>query len=131
MVARMRLFAVLGAVLTAIVVTLQTAAPLVPGPTDVALRSTDTPMTSTSGSSVINYTDPEPFNPCTDIPLDVVNGLGLGFGPPEQENSLRCKYDAGQYQMAVEAIVWRTYEKSLPADAVELTSTGTARPSSG
>ncbi|CAJ1506214.1 DUF3558 domain-containing protein [[Mycobacterium] burgundiense] len=124
MVARMRLFAVLGAVLTAIVVTLQTAAPLVPGPTDVALRSTDTPMTSTSGSSVINYTDPEPFNPCTDIPLDVVNGLGLGFGPPEQENSLRCKYDAGQYQMAVEAIVWRTYEKSLPADAVELDVNG-------
>lgn len=124
MVARMRLFAVLGAVLTAIVVTLQTATPMVPGTSDVALRATDAPMTSPSKSDVINFTDPEPFNPCTDIPLDVINGLGLGFAPPEQENALRCKYDAGQYQMAVEGIIWRTYEKSLPPDAVELDING-------
>ena len=120
MVARTRLFAALGAVATAVVVTLQMGSPVVPGSADVALRATDAPMTSSSKSEVIEFTDPEPFNPCTDIPLDIINGLGLGFAPPEQENSLRCKYDAGQYQMAVEAIIWRTYEKSLPPDAVEM-----------
>jgi hypothetical protein len=46
--------------------------------------------------------------------------IGLAFTPPEPEDSLRCHYDAGNYQMAVEAFVWRTYEQSLPPDAVEL-----------
>ena len=41
--------------------------------------------------------------------------IGLAFTPPEPEDSLRCHYDAGNYQMAVEAFVWRTYEESLPA----------------
>ena len=45
---------------------------------------------------------------------------GLVFTPPEHEDGLRCHYDAGNYQMAVEAFVWRTYEQTLPADAVEL-----------
>ncbi|BBZ05021.1 membrane protein [Mycolicibacterium chitae] len=124
MVAKMRLFAALGAVFTAALVAVQTTLPAGPAPTEVALRSTDAPITSTPRSPVIDFTDPEPFNPCTDIPLDVINGLGLGFAPPEQENSLRCKYDAGPYQMAVEAIIWRTYEKSLPPDAVELDING-------
>ena len=39
---------------------------------------------------------------------------------PTPEDGLRCHYDAGNYQMAVEAFVWRTYEQTLPADAVEL-----------
>ena len=46
--------------------------------------------------------------------------LGLAFTPPTPEEGLRCKYDAGNYQMTVEAFVWRTYEEALPADAVEL-----------
>ena len=54
------------------------------------------------------------------IPLDVINGLGLGFTPPDHEDGLRCHYDAGNYQMAVEPIIWRTYEQTIPADAVEL-----------
>ncbi|OBF26963.1 DUF3558 domain-containing protein [Mycobacterium sp. ACS4331] len=118
MVARMRLFAALGAMVAAVVIVLPTSPPALDGHTRVALRSTDAPMTPTG--PVVNITDPEPFNPCTDIPLDVIDGLGLGFTPPEQENSLRCHYDAGNYQMAVEAFVWRTYEQSLPTDAVEL-----------
>ncbi len=125
MVARVQLYAALGAVLTAVVVVLQPTSPEPDRRSDVALRSTDAPLPSTTiKSPVINLTDPEPFNPCTDIPVDLTNGLGLGFTPPEQENSLRCHYDAGNYQMAVEAIIWRTYEKSLPADAVELDING-------
>ena len=50
--------------------------------------------------------------------------IGLAFTPPEPEDSLRCHYDAGDYQMAVEAFVWRTYEQTIPADAVELNIDG-------
>ena len=64
--------------------------------------------------------NPRPFDPCEDIPLDVINRIGIGFTPPEHEDGLRCHYDAGNYQMTVEAFVWRTYEQTLPADAVEL-----------
>ena len=63
---------------------------------------------------------PSPFDACRDIPLDVIQRIGLAFTPPEPEDGLRCHYDAGNYQMAVEAFVWRTYEQTLPADAVEL-----------
>jgi hypothetical protein len=69
-------------------------------------------------------TDPSPFNPCQDIPFDVVARLGLAFTPPEPEEGLRCHYDAGNYQLAVEPIVWRNYDQSLPADAVETTVNG-------
>lgn len=50
--------------------------------------------------------------------------LGLAFTPPDHEDGLRCHYDAGNYQMAVEAIIWRTYEQSLPSDALETTIQG-------
>jgi hypothetical protein len=69
---------------------------------------------------VIDTVDPDPFDPCRDIPYDVLQRIGLAFTPPEPEDSLRCHLDAGNYQMAVEAFVWRTYEQSLPPDAVEL-----------
>jgi hypothetical protein len=126
MIAKVRLVAALGALVTAVVVVGQ-------GPStgtlagQVALRSTGAPLTDASTtikSPVINYTDPAPFDPCADIPMGVTDGLGLGFTPPEAEDSLRCHYDAGNYQMAVEAIIWRTYEQSLPADAVETTING-------
>jgi hypothetical protein len=32
---------------------------------------------------------------------------------------LRCHFDAGHYQVAVEPIIWRTYAPSLPPDALE------------
>lgn len=124
MFARMRIVAALGALATAVVIVMQTAPPASESQR-VALRSTDAPMSSSySNAPVIGLTESEPFLPCEDIPIDVINGLGLGFTPPEQENSLRCHYDAGNYQMAVEAFVWRTYEESLPPDAVELDING-------
>jgi hypothetical protein len=89
----------------------------------VELRSTSAPMSDTATSiksPIVATTDPSPFDPCDDIPLDVINNLGLGYTPPEHEDGLRCHYDAGNYQVAVEAFVWRTYEQTLPADAVEL-----------
>lgn len=126
MVTKMRLFAALGAFVAAVVIVLGTATPAQVTPTSVALRSTDAPLvTTTIKSPVIVTVAPEPFQPCRDIPLEVTNGIGLGFTPPEQENSLRCKYDAGQYQMAVEAFVWRSYEESVPVDAVEFDINGT------
>ena len=89
----------------------------------VELPSIEAPLApaddTTVPGPVLNLTDPDPFDACRDIPVDVTNGLGLGFTPPEPQDGLRCQYDAGNYQMAVEAFVWRTYEESLPPDAVE------------
>jgi hypothetical protein len=89
----------------------------------VQLRSTSAPMSDVSTTikwPVIETVNPAPFDACKEIPYDVVARLGLAFTPPQPEDSLRCHYDAGNYQMAVEAFVWRTYEQTLPADAVEL-----------
>jgi hypothetical protein len=127
MIARLRVFAALGALVTALVVVIHDPTPVTVSRPDLALRSTGAPMTDASTtikSPVINLTNPSPFNPCDDIPVDAINNLGLGFTPPEQEDSLRCHYDAGNYQMAVEAIIWRTYEQSLPPDALETTING-------
>jgi hypothetical protein len=118
MVARLRLLSALCALVAAVIVVWQT------GPAGhPQVQADDIPMTNVTTSikwPVIETTDPEPFNACKDIPLDVVQRLGLAFTPPTPEDSLRCKYDAGNYQLAVEAFVWRTYAETLPADAVEL-----------
>jgi hypothetical protein len=90
----------------------------------VELRSTAAPMETTMKSPIVATTDPRPFDACEDIPLDALQGLGLAFTPPAHEDGLRCHFDAGNYQMAVEPIVWRTYEQSLPPDAVETTIQG-------
>lgn len=124
MVARLRVSAALAALTMAVTLTLSTDGPETTDPSAtsasplVELRSTDAPIT-TSRRPVLNLTDPSPFDPCRDIPVEVTDGLGLGFTPPEPQDGLRCKYDAGQYQMAVEAFIWRTYEQTLPPDAVE------------
>ena len=122
MAATVRLLSALCALVAAVIVVWQTAPPAGTGGA-VELRSTDAPMTNASTTikwPVIETVDPSPFDPCRDIPLDVVQRIGLAFTPPEPEDSLRCHYDAGNYQMAVEAIVWRSFEDTLPADAVEL-----------
>jgi hypothetical protein len=123
MAGRVRLLSALCAVLAAVIVVWQTSPVGTPAPGSVELRSTSAPLSGVSTSikwPVIATTDPRPFDACEDIPIDVIDGLGLGFTPPEHEDGLRCHYDAGNYQMAVEAFVWRTYEQTLPADAVEL-----------
>jgi hypothetical protein len=90
----------------------------------VELRSTGEPMETTMKSPIVATTDPRPFDACEDIPFDVIQRLGLGFTPPEHEDGLRCHFDAGNYQVAVEPIIWRTYQESLPADSVETTIQG-------
>jgi hypothetical protein len=123
MAARIRLVAAFGALVTAVILVIQSGPLTVPSPGPVDLRSTAVPFpaaTTTIKWPVIETVDPSPFDPCRDIPFDVVQRIGLGFTPPEPEDSLRCHYDAGNYQVAVEAFVWRTYEESLPPDAVEL-----------
>lgn len=126
MVAKLRLLAALGALVTALAVVWQTAPPATVGTATVQLRSTAAPMEppTTMKSPIVATTDPSPFNPCQDIPFDVIQRLGLGFTPPEPQEGLRCQYDAGNYQLAVEPIIWRNYEQSLPADAVETTVNG-------
>jgi hypothetical protein len=120
MVARLRLVSALCALVAAVIVVWQTN----PAGRPLKVQTTDIPpmtnVTTTIKWPVIATTDPSPFNPCNDIPIDAVRGLGLAFTPPEPEDQLRCKYDAGNYQMAVEAIVWRTFEQTLPPDAVQL-----------
>ncbi len=120
MAARLRLLSALCALVAAVIVVWQTA----PSGTGVTrLDADELPMTNVSTTikwPVIKTTDPSPFDPCRDIPLDVIQRIGLAYTPPAPEDSLRCHYDAGNYQMAVEAFVWRTYEATIPADAVEM-----------
>jgi hypothetical protein len=126
MVAKLRLLAALGALVTALVVGWQSAPPAHVGSPKVQLRSTAAPMAppTTMKSPIVATTDPSPFDPCRDIPFDAVQRLGLAFTPPEPQEGLRCQFDAGNYQLAVEPIIWRNYEQSLPADAVETTVNG-------
>ncbi|HZU47422.1 MAG TPA: DUF3558 domain-containing protein [Mycobacterium sp.] len=126
MLTKLRLLAALGALLTAVVLVWQSAPPTVTGGGRVELRSTAAPMepATTMKSPIIATVNPRPFDPCEDIPFDVVQRLGLSFTPPEHEEGLRCHYDAGNYQLAVEPIIWRTYEQSLPPDALETTING-------
>ncbi|MDZ4265076.1 MAG: DUF3558 domain-containing protein, partial [Mycobacterium sp.] len=127
MVAKLRLLSALCALVAAVVVVWH-ANPTGPVSAErVELRATDAPLTGMSTTikwPVVDVVDPDPFDPCRDIPLDVVQRIGLAYTPPMPEDSLRCKYDAGNYQMAVEAFVWRTYEQTLPPDAVELDING-------
>ena len=124
---KVRLLSALCALVAAVVVVCQ-ANPLGAGDAgSVELRSTSMPLSGASSSikwPVIETVDPRPFDPCEDIPIDAINQIGLGFTPPEHEDGLRCHFDAGNYQMAVEAFVWRTYAQTLPADAVELDIAG-------
>jgi hypothetical protein len=122
--ANLRVIGALGALATAAVVGWQSAPPGPSGGGPVELRSTAEPMETTMKSPIVATTDPRPFDACEDIPLDALQRLGLAFTPPEHEDGLRCHFDAGNYQMAVEPIIWRTYEQSLPADAVETTIQG-------
>ncbi|MEH3142936.1 MAG: DUF3558 domain-containing protein [Mycobacterium kyogaense] len=119
MLAKARLLSALCALVAAVVVVCQAQPAPVAGPDAVQLRSTDIPMTTIKWP-VVETVNPDPFDPCRDIPLDVVQRIGLAYTPPAPEDALRCHYDAGNYQMAVEAFVWRTYEQTLPPDAVEL-----------
>ena len=121
--AKLRLLSALSALVVAVIVVWQTN----PAGTPAMVSVDDLPMTNVSTTikwPVIETTDPRPFDPCEDIPIDVVQRIGLAFTPPTPEDGLRCKYDAGNYQMAIEAFVWRTYEATLPADAVELDIAG-------
>jgi hypothetical protein len=127
MVAKLRLLSALCALVAAAIVVAQTnpAGPTAPGGID--LRSTAAPLSDVATTikwPVVETVNPRPFDPCEDIPLDVVKRIGLAYTPPIPEDSLRCHYDAGNYQMAVEAFVWRTYEATLPPDAVELDING-------
>lgn len=123
MLAKLRLLSALCTLLAAVIVVWQTDPVSDSAVEPVQLRSTDAPLT-TIKYPVVETVDPSPFDPCRDIPLDVVQRIGLAFTPPTPEDGLRCKFDAGNYQMAVEAFVWRTYEETLPADAVELDING-------
>jgi hypothetical protein len=127
MAAKLRVLSALCALVAAVIVVWQAnpAGPVVAG--GVELRSTAAPLSDVATTikwPVVETVNPRPFDPCEDIPLDVVQRIGLAFTPPTPEDGLRCHYDAGNYQMAVEAFVWRTYAQTLPADAVELDING-------
>jgi hypothetical protein len=127
MAAKLRLLSAMCALVAAVIVVGQANPLTVSGAGTVQLRSTSAPLSGVSTTikyPVIATVNPRPFDPCEDIPMDVIDGVGLGFTPPEHEDGLRCHYDAGNYQMTVEAFVWRTYEQTIPADAVELDIAG-------
>ena len=92
MVTRLRVAAALAAVLAAVVVICQSA-PTEYSARPVELRSTFAPLAPASTTikwPVIDFTDPKPFVPCDEIPIDVVEKLGLAFTPPETEDQLLC-----------------------------------------
>ena len=122
MTAKLRLLSALCALIAAVAVVWQTEPIAADNADGVDLRATSMPLTASSSIKwpVIATVDPKPFDPCSEIPIDAINRIGLGFTPPRPEDGLRCHYDAGNYQMAVEAFVWRTFEQTLPADAVQL-----------
>ncbi|OBG93731.1 DUF3558 domain-containing protein [Mycobacterium sp. E3251] len=127
MFAKIRLIGAIGAVIAAAIAGTAGWQGGAQGPTGggrVELRSTAAPMETTMKSPIVATTDPRPFDACEDIPFDVIQRLGLAFTPPEHEDGLRCHFDAGNYQVAVEPIIWRTYEATLPPDAVETTIAG-------
>jgi hypothetical protein len=128
MFTKVRLIGALGAVITAVVAGtagwLGAPPASTGGSKTVDLRSTAQPMETTMKSPIVATTDPSPFDPCRDIPFDALQRLGLAFTPPEPQDGLRCQFDAGNYQLAVEPIIWRTYEQSLPPDALETTIQG-------
>ncbi|CCC45157.1 Conserved exported protein of unknown function [Mycobacterium canettii CIPT 140060008] len=124
MLTKVRLVGAIGALITALVLGWQCAPPAPTGGGSVELRSTAEPLSTTMKSPIVETTDPRPFDPCEDIPFDAVQRLGLAFTPPQHEDGLRCHYDAGNYQMAVEAIIWRSYAQTLPPDAIETTIAG-------
>ncbi len=127
MTAKLRVLSALCALVAAVIVVWQTNPAGPAGAGSVELRSTAAPLSDVATTikwPVVETVNPRPFNPCEDIPLDVIQRIGLAFTPPTPEDGLRCHYDAGNYQMAVEAFVWRTYEQTLPADAVELDING-------
>ncbi|MCV7197042.1 DUF3558 domain-containing protein [Mycobacterium angelicum] len=127
MFARMRLLGALGAVVAAVVIGVagwQSMPPSPAGGATFELRSTAEPMSTTMKSPIVATNDPSPFDPCNQIPFDAVQRLGLAYTPPEAEEGLRCHYDAGNYQLAVEPITWRTYAQTLPPDAIETTIAG-------
>ena len=119
MVARLRLIAALGALVMSVVMVWQHTAPTI----GTARAEPETGATVTP-SKPVNLTNPRPFDPCEDIPFDVVAQLGLAFTPPRPVEGLRCEYDAGNYQMAIEPFIWRSYAETLPADALETTING-------
>lgn len=126
MVTKVRVVAALGALVMAVGVVTQGAMSAGPDSDTVQLRSTTAPIPNSSppSSPAVNLTEPYPFYPCDDIPYEVIEGIGLAFTPPRPAEALRCEYDAGNYQLAVEAFIWRTYEETLPADAIETTING-------
>ncbi|WP_230871393.1 DUF3558 domain-containing protein [Mycobacterium canetti] len=124
MLTKVRLVGAIGALITALVLGWQCAPPAPTGGGSVELRSTAEPLSTTMKSPIVETTDPRPFDPCEDIPFDAVQRLGLAFTPPQHEDGLPCHYDAGNYQMAVEAIIWRSYAQTLPPDAIETTIAG-------
>jgi hypothetical protein len=127
MAAKLRVLSALCALVAAVIVVWQSNPAGPSAQSRVDLRSTAAPLSDVSTTikwPVINTVNPKPFDPCNDIPLDVVQRIGLAVSPPAPEEGLRCHFDAGNYQMAVEAFVWRTYEETLPPDALELDING-------
>ena len=93
MVAKLRVLSALCALAAAVIVVWQTnpAGPTAPG--SVELRSTAAPLSDVSTTikwPVIETVNPRPFDPCEDIPLDVIQRIGLAYTPPSHEDGLRC-----------------------------------------
>ena len=127
MAAKLRLTAALCALIAAVVVVWQTN-PVGPAAGVESPRlTTSLPVNNVSTTlkwPIIDTVDPRPFQACEDIPFDVYERLGLAFTPPQPEDGLRCRLDAGNYQMAVEAFVWRTFDQTIPADALQFDIAG-------
>ena len=85
MAAKLRVLSAMCALVAAVIVVWQTNPTGKLGTDGVDLRSTVSPLTDVSTSikwPVIETVDPRPFDPCQDIPIDVIQRIGLAFTPP-------------------------------------------------
>src|SRR4029453_17337929 len=86
MVAKLRVLSALCALVAGVIVVWQSNPA---GP--VRVDATDIPMTNVTTSikwPVIDTTDPSPFDPCREIPLDVVQRIALAVTPPTPAEGL-------------------------------------------
>ena len=114
MATRIRLFAAFGALVTAVILVLQSGPLSVPGPGRVPASTCALPGDDTIKWPVVEPST-DPFDACRDIPLDVIR-IGLRSPRPTEDG---CAATTRENQMAVELRLAHLRE-SLPPDAVEL-----------
>ena len=133
MAAKLRLLSALCALVAAVIVVWQANPAGRPG--GGASCGPRAPMTNVSTTikwPVIETVDPDPFDPCSDIPLDVVQRIGLAFTPPDPRRRAALPLRRRQLSDGRRGVRLANLRgRPCPPTPSNSTSTVTAPPSSG